>query len=234
VPRNTTHRPKQDERDPQKVKDDAKDPRNHQRDPDDKDPRNHKPDPDDKDPRNHRKADDDKDPRNHKHDDDGPNGEPKKKHDDDGPNGEPKKKHDDDGPDGKKKKPDDDDDDDDKKQKTAEQDRAAVQRAAREAARRAWATAKSRASHQVLSRAQLESAIDSSGDGDRGISVYTEIAARGSSWGVHATAHKGKEQSSSSEGQGSVLKSPDDAAHRECHRLCVERPAAGYGEGLAA
>ena len=70
-------RPTHDDRDPQKAKDDAKDPRNHMRDPDDKDPRNHHHDGDDKDPRNH-KPGDEPDPKKPKDDDD-----PKKKHDHD-------------------------------------------------------------------------------------------------------------------------------------------------------
>jgi len=124
-----TQHPKQDDRDPQKVKDDAKDPRNHQRDPDDKDPRNHKPDADDKDPRNH-KPDADDDPKRHKPHDDR---DPKKDKDDD--DRDPKKHKDDDdrGPrrhpdhdgahDPKKRRHRHDDDDDDNAKKDKDKDK---------------------------------------------------------------------------------------------------------------
>ncbi|HEX7839223.1 MAG TPA: hypothetical protein VF469_17215, partial [Kofleriaceae bacterium] len=161
-----THRPKQDDRDPQKAKDDAKDPRNHQRDPDDKDPRSHKPEDDDRDPRNHRKADDDKDPRNHKHDDDGPNGKPKNKHDDDGgPNSKPKNKHDDDD-DPRDRKPDKDDD---KKRKQDQEDRAHVERVARRAAADGWQAAKSASTPRVVSHGEVKAAANRVARKSRGV-----------------------------------------------------------------
>jgi hypothetical protein len=181
-----THRPKQDDRDPQKAKDDAKDPRNHQRDPDDEDPRNHKLDADDKDPRNrkldvddkdprNRKPDaDDKDPRNHKPDDDR---DPKKPKDDD----DPKKKH--------------------------ENDLAEARRAARAAANRGWTAARNASEREVRSKAELKSILAREEHSTAKVKIDLEAQDRVKEWNVEAKARVDRAHASNTKGDGWIARS---------------------------
>ena len=174
----------EDNRDPQKVKDDAKDPRNHQHDPDDKDPRSHHGAEDDNDPRNHHKAEDDQAPKKqHHHDED--DKDPKKHH------------HDEDDKDPKKHK---DEDEDDKKKH--EHDQAEAKRAAREAANLGWAAARSATEREVLPKAALKAVLARAEHTTPKAKVSLEAKDRETAWTVEAEAKVGDARATDTDGSG--------------------------------
>jgi hypothetical protein len=127
----------------------------------------------------------------------------KKKGDDDGPDGPRSanagKKRDKDGPDKGKKK--------DKDEKDKSKDLAAVRRAAKQAASKGWAKAKSEAGRTAIAKAQLEQALASAEGVKNGIKVKVDADVQGNTWSVKATASKKSQTATSSAGRGPVLKS---------------------------
>jgi hypothetical protein len=176
-------------KEPAKDKDDDKDRDPAKRDDEEEnDPRKAKDRPDENDPRRQNRRDDD--------DDDGPDRKRRKDDDDDGPDGKRRKDgDDDDGPNRKKRKDDDDGN-----------DLAAARRAARQAADRGWAAARTASARELLSRGELDAVLRRADQPIGKAKIDLDIEERGRVWAIEAQARIGTAHAKDSEGSGWIAK----------------------------
>jgi hypothetical protein len=174
----------------EKEKDDDKDRDPARRDDEEEnDPRKGKDRPDENDPRRANRRDDD--------DDDGPDRKRRKDDDDDGPDGKRRKDgDDDDGPNRKRRKDDDDDGN----------DLAAARRAARQAADRGWAAARTASARELLARGELEAVLRRADQPIGRAKIDLDVEERGRVWAIEAQARVGTAHAKDSEGSGWIAR----------------------------
>jgi hypothetical protein len=152
------------------------------------DPRKGKDRPDENDPRRANRRDDEGD--------DGPD-RTRRKDDDDGPDGKRRKDgDDDDGPNRKRRKDDDDDGN----------DLAAARRAARQAADRGWAAARTASARELLARGELEAVLRRADQPIGRAKIDLDVEERGRVWAVEADARVGTARARDSEGSGWIAR----------------------------
>jgi hypothetical protein len=153
------------------------------------DPRKGKDRPDENDPRRANRRDDE--------DDDGPDRKRRKDGDDDGPDGKRRKDgDDDDGPNRKRRKDDDDDGN----------DLAAARRAARQAADRGWAAARTASARELLARGELEAVLRRADQPIGKAKIDLDVEERGRVWAIEAQARVGTAHARDSEGSGWIAR----------------------------
>jgi hypothetical protein len=153
------------------------------------DPRKGKDRPDENDPRRANRKDAD--------DDDGPDRKRRKDDDDDGPDGKRRKDgDDDDGPNRKRRKDEDDDGN----------DLAAARRAARQAADRGWAAARTASARELLARGELEAVLRRADQPIGKAKIDLGVEERGRVWAIEAQARVGTAHAKDSEGSGWIAR----------------------------